>query len=129
MHLPLYSFMPLPGFNWMHIYFCLLSWLFSCVNENIRVRWLKKKNPIFLVRVLAYWTPVLPCWLVSTPFLSEAPAFPHSSLCPQWRAAAAIWTLAFTLCNDSKSTIWCKHYLQTCVHLEVQMTHWAQEKG
>lgn len=44
MHLPLYSFMPLPGFNWMHIYFCLLSWLFSCVNENIRVRWLKKKK-------------------------------------------------------------------------------------
>lgn len=48
MHLRLYSFMPLPVFNWMHIYFRLSSWWFSCVNESTRVRW--RKQTCFLCK-------------------------------------------------------------------------------
>lgn len=34
MHLLLYSFMSLPGFNWMYTYFHLSCFVFSCVTDN-----------------------------------------------------------------------------------------------
>ena len=88
----------------MYIYFHLSSLFFSCVNDNIRVRWWKQS--CFFARILAYWTHVLPYQLRGTPCLSRAKAFSHGSHCSLRLWLKTIWTLAFMLCKNSKSANW-----------------------